>query len=86
MLSAFSTVAGDQAADLEDFAARGLLQEALPIVEQLAQCANSSGWQMDSRSKFFGSRRGLPTPAERMELPMRPLTLRRRSTSGGDSL
>ena len=30
MLSAFSTVAGNQAADLEDLAARGLLQEALP--------------------------------------------------------
>ena len=39
MLSAFSTVAGDQAADLEDLAARGLLQEALPIVEQLDRCA-----------------------------------------------
>ena len=39
MLSAFSTVAGDQAADLEDLAARGLLQEALPVVEQLDQCA-----------------------------------------------
>jgi CheY-like chemotaxis protein len=35
MLSAFSTVAGDQAAGLEDLAARGLLQEALPVVEQL---------------------------------------------------
>jgi hypothetical protein len=39
MLSAFSTVAGDRAADLEDLAARGLLQEALPVVEQLDQCA-----------------------------------------------
>jgi two-component system, sensor histidine kinase and response regulator len=39
MLSAFSTVAGDQAADLEDLAARGLLQEALPVVEQLDRCA-----------------------------------------------
>ena len=39
MLSAFSTVAGDQAADLEDLAARRLLQEALPIVEQLDRCA-----------------------------------------------
>ncbi len=38
-LSAFSTVAGDQAADLEDLAARGLLQEALPVVEQLDECA-----------------------------------------------
>jgi HPt (histidine-containing phosphotransfer) domain-containing protein len=34
-LSAFSTVAGDQAADLEDLAARGMLNEALPVVEQL---------------------------------------------------
>jgi HPt (histidine-containing phosphotransfer) domain-containing protein len=39
MLSAFSTVAGDQAADLEDLAARALLQEALPLVEELDQCA-----------------------------------------------
>jgi PAS domain S-box-containing protein len=39
MLSAFSTVAGDRAADLEDLAARRLLPEALPIVEQLDRCA-----------------------------------------------
>ena len=39
MLSAFSTAAGDQAADLEDLAARGLLQDALPVVEQLDRCA-----------------------------------------------
>jgi CheY-like chemotaxis protein len=39
MLSAFSTSAGDQAADLEDRAARGQLPEALPIVEQLERRA-----------------------------------------------
>jgi HPt (histidine-containing phosphotransfer) domain-containing protein len=39
MLAAFSTVAGDLAANLEDLAARGLLQEALLVVEQLDQCA-----------------------------------------------
>jgi len=39
MLSAFSTAAGDQAADLEDLAASRLLPEALPIVEQLDRCA-----------------------------------------------
>jgi HPt (histidine-containing phosphotransfer) domain-containing protein len=39
MLSAFSTVAGEQAANLEDLAARGLLHEALPVVEQLEECA-----------------------------------------------
>jgi PAS domain S-box-containing protein len=39
MLSPFSTVAGDRAADLEDLAARGLLQDALPVVEQLDRCA-----------------------------------------------
>jgi PAS domain S-box-containing protein len=39
MLSAFSTVAGDQAARLEDLAARGLLNEAPPIVEQLDKSA-----------------------------------------------
>jgi CheY-like chemotaxis protein len=38
-LSAFSTVAGDQAADLEDLAARGMLNEALPFVERLNKCA-----------------------------------------------
>jgi PAS domain S-box-containing protein len=35
MLSAFSTVVGDQAAILEDLAARGLLPQALAVVEQL---------------------------------------------------
>jgi two-component system, sensor histidine kinase and response regulator len=39
LLSAFSTVAGDQAASLEDLAARGLLKETLPVVEQLDKCA-----------------------------------------------
>jgi hypothetical protein len=39
MLSAFSTVAGDQAADLEDLAARGMLNETLPFVERLDRCA-----------------------------------------------
>jgi CheY-like chemotaxis protein/DNA invertase Pin-like site-specific DNA recombinase len=39
MLSAFSTVASDQAASLEDLATRGLLNEALPIVEQLDKSA-----------------------------------------------
>jgi len=39
MLSAFSTAAGDQAADLEDVATHRLLPEALPIVEQLDRCA-----------------------------------------------
>jgi CheY-like chemotaxis protein len=38
-LSAFSTVAGDQAADLEDLAARGMLNEARPFVERLNECA-----------------------------------------------
>jgi two-component system sensor histidine kinase/response regulator len=39
MLSAFSTVAGEQAANLEDLAARGLLQEVLPLVAQLDKYA-----------------------------------------------
>jgi len=38
-LSSFSTVAGDQAGDLEDLAARGMLKEALPFVERLNECA-----------------------------------------------
>jgi two-component system sensor histidine kinase/response regulator len=37
-LSSFSTVAGDQAADLEDVAARGMLEEARPFVERLNEC------------------------------------------------
>jgi hypothetical protein len=39
MLAAFSTVAGDLAANLEDLAARGLLDDALPVVEKLDNCA-----------------------------------------------
>jgi HPt (histidine-containing phosphotransfer) domain-containing protein len=39
MLSAFSTVGDEQAADLKDLAARSLLQEALPVVEQLDRWA-----------------------------------------------
>ena len=38
-LSAFSTVAGDQAADLEDLAARTQLADAVPIIEQLETMA-----------------------------------------------
>jgi PAS domain S-box-containing protein len=39
MLSAFSTAVGDQAADLEDLAADGLLEEVPIVVEQLERCA-----------------------------------------------
>jgi CheY-like chemotaxis protein len=39
VLSAFSTAVGDQAADLEDLAARGLLNEAPAVVEQLDRWA-----------------------------------------------
>jgi two-component system sensor histidine kinase/response regulator len=39
MLSTFSTIGGDQAANLEDLAARGLLNESLPVVEELDRCA-----------------------------------------------
>jgi PAS domain S-box-containing protein len=39
-LSAFSTVAGDQAADLEDLAARPQLGDAAPILDQLETMAN----------------------------------------------
>jgi hypothetical protein len=35
MLSAFSTVAGNEASDVEDYAAQGQLEEAQPLVEQL---------------------------------------------------
>jgi PAS domain S-box-containing protein len=39
IVSAFSTVAGEQAANLEDLAASGLLKETLPVVEQLDKLA-----------------------------------------------
>ncbi|WP_165234735.1 PAS domain-containing hybrid sensor histidine kinase/response regulator [Aquisphaera insulae] len=35
MVSAFSTVAGNQAAALEDLAVQGMLEEAIPFIEQL---------------------------------------------------
>jgi CheY-like chemotaxis protein len=38
-LCSFSTLAGDQAADLEDVAARGMLKEARPFVERLNDSA-----------------------------------------------
>src|SRR5262249_42493059 len=47
MLAAFSAVASDLAANLEDLAARGLLQEALPVVEQLERCATELARQAD---------------------------------------
>jgi hypothetical protein len=40
MLSAFSTIAGDQAASLEDLAARGLLKESIPVVDDLDKSAS----------------------------------------------
>jgi CheY-like chemotaxis protein/HPt (histidine-containing phosphotransfer) domain-containing protein len=39
MISAFSTVAGDQAASLEDLAGRGLLKESIPVVDELDKSA-----------------------------------------------
>jgi PAS domain S-box-containing protein len=39
LLAAFSTIAGDRAAILEDLAAHGLLNETLPVVEQLDRYA-----------------------------------------------
>jgi CheY-like chemotaxis protein len=39
MVSAFSRVAGEHAANLEELAIRGLLAESLPVVEQLESCA-----------------------------------------------
>ena len=41
LLSAFSTVAGDVASDLEDHAALGRLDEARPLVGQLEDMAQS---------------------------------------------
>jgi CheY-like chemotaxis protein len=45
MLSAFSTVAGDQAAQLEYLAAHGLLHEAVLVVEQLHKSTTELVWQ-----------------------------------------
>jgi hypothetical protein len=39
MLSTISTIVGDQAANLEDLAARSLLNESLPVVEEPDKCA-----------------------------------------------
>jgi PAS domain S-box-containing protein len=44
MLSAFSTIAGDQAASLEDLAARGLLNESLPVMDELEKSATELAW------------------------------------------
>ena len=41
LLSAFSTVAGDVASDLEDHAAQGQLDEARPLVERLEAMAGN---------------------------------------------
>jgi two-component system sensor histidine kinase/response regulator len=50
MLSAFSTVAGDRAANLEDLAASARLDEAPPIVEQLETIARELLQQVDGMS------------------------------------
>ena len=50
LLSAFSTVAGDVASDLEDQAARGQLEEARPLVEQLEAMAQELIHQVDGLS------------------------------------
>ena len=50
LLSAFSTAAGDVAADLEDVAARGQLDEARPLVERLESMAQELGPQVDGLS------------------------------------
>ena len=50
MLSAFSTVAGDQAADLEDLAARAQLDKAPPILAQLETIAGELLEQVEGLS------------------------------------
>jgi CheY-like chemotaxis protein len=61
MLSAFSTVAGDQAADLEDLAARGRLDEALAVVEHLDQCATELAQLADGLTIETLLKRAKPT-------------------------
>jgi hypothetical protein len=65
MLLVFSTVAGDQAANLEDLAARGLLEETVPVVEQLEQCATelarlAGGLTVETLRKLAGRETGFP--------------------------
>ena len=50
MVAAFSTVAGAVASDLEDHAARGQLEEAWPLVEQLETMARELIRQVDGLS------------------------------------
>jgi hypothetical protein len=50
MLAAFSTVAGDEAADLEDFAASSQLDKAPPILAQLETIAGELLRQVDGLS------------------------------------
>jgi HPt (histidine-containing phosphotransfer) domain-containing protein len=50
LLSAFSTAAGEMASDLEDHAARGRLEEARPLVEQLEAMARELIRQVDGLS------------------------------------
>ena len=50
MVAAFSTVAGAVASDLEDQAARGQLEEARPLVEQLEAMARELIQQVDGLS------------------------------------
>jgi hypothetical protein len=50
MLSAFSTVAGNQAADLEDVGANAQLDKAPPILARLEKIAGELLKQMDGMS------------------------------------
>ena len=50
LLSAFSTVAGDVASDLEDQAAGGRLDECRPLVEQLEAMVRELIEQVDGLS------------------------------------
>jgi HPt (histidine-containing phosphotransfer) domain-containing protein len=50
LLSAFSTVAGDVASDLEDRAAQGQLDEARPLVERLEAMVSELMPQVDGLS------------------------------------
>ena len=84
MLSAFSTVAGDQAADLEDLAARGLLQEALPVVEQLDRVGDRTrpaGRRAHDRDSS-ASWRSLPQTPTGQPAPETAGRLRSSETSG----
>jgi HPt (histidine-containing phosphotransfer) domain-containing protein len=61
MLSEFSTVAGDLAANLEDLAARAQLDQTAPVLEQLARTIRELLQEVDGLSIECLRRQAVPT-------------------------